>query len=174
MRRIVLACGVLAFVGATAWGQANAPASESAKLAVFVGQWTYQGEAMATALGPAGKVAGSESLEMLGTSFLVARYQEKGPGGSSKGLAVYGYDGGTKKHYWMTFDDSGVSASGLWSVSGNDWLMTGTLQLPDKAVEQKCTVVVSRGGESVKARCEVSTDGKTWQLLSDVTYTKTK
>lgn len=176
MRRItrVAVAAALMAAGAMFSGQTNAADTEAAELAVFVGHWTYEGDAMETALGPAGKVTGSESLEMLGSSFLVGQYQEKGPGGNSKGLAVYGYDGTKKTHYWLSFDDSGVSATGAWSVSGSDWVMTGTLQLPDKAVQQKCAVVVAKGGQSVNARCEVSMDGKTWHPLSNVTYSKVR
>jgi hypothetical protein len=144
------------------------------KLAVFVGNWTAEGDVFATPLGPAGKTTGSTSLEMLGNSFLVGHYQDKGPSGESRGVEVYGYDTAKKTGTWVGFDKSGVSTTGTWSVSGNNWVMTGTMQLPGKTMEQKCSIVVAVDGMSVSGTCELSTDGKSWLPSGNVKYTKVK
>lgn len=176
MRGFVLSATVILLIlpGAMLAAQTTTPEAESMKLAVFVGSWTSEGNVFATPLGPAGKTTGSTSLEMLGTSFLVGTYQEKGPSGESKGVEVYGYDTAKKTGTWVGFDKSGVSTTGTWSVSGSNWIMTGTMQLPGKTVQQKCSIVVAVDGMSVSGRCEVSTDGKSWLPSGEVKYSKVR
>ena len=118
---------ILGCLAVAAHAQAPQGTPEAKKLEVFVGAWTYTAEVKATPLGPAGKLTGSDSMEMLGGAFLVRRYQEKGPSGEAKGVEVYGYDGAKKAAFFTAFDSAGMMGSGAWSASGNNWTFSGLM-----------------------------------------------
>jgi hypothetical protein len=62
-----------------AQSQAPKPDPEMKKLHVFVGHWTYEGEATPGPLGPGGKFAGEYDGQMiLGGFFYQGRWTEKG------------------------------------------------------------------------------------------------
>jgi len=151
------------------------PGPEHQKLSAFVGNWTFEGEAKASPMGPAGKVTGTDRIQWLpGGFFLERRSEGKGPAGDMKALEIMGYDSAKKVYTYSYFDSMGAAGSGTMTVSGNTWNVTGTGSMGEKTLQERCALTFASGGTSLDVKCEGSTDGKTWTPTLEGKATKTK
>ena len=153
--------------------QAPKPSAEHQKLQMLTGNWTYQGDAPASAFGPAGKVTGTEQTRSILGGFSIQRQvKDKGPAGEREFIELIGYDT-TKKTYTYHFvDNLGNSGSGTGTLNGNTFTFQGTTNVAGKSVSDRCTVAVAADRNSVDVKCEGAADGKTWMPSFTGKWTK--
>jgi Protein of unknown function (DUF1579) len=157
---LIVVCAVLVLAQAP---QAPKPGPEHQKLAAFIGNWTFDGEAKSGPMGKGGKVTGSERIQWLpGGFFIERRFEGKVPWGEMKGLEIIGYDSAQKVYTYAAFDNMGSTGSGTMTVSGNTWNVTGRTSMSGKSIQERCTLTLVNGGKSLHIKCDSSTEGTTW------------
>lgn len=176
MRYPWIAVGLVCVLVVTAAAQAPTPkpGPEQKRLAVFVGNWTYEGEAKPGPAGPGGKVTGTDRSQMLGGFFIDRRWEEKGPMGDLKGVHIFGYDPVKKTYITSGFDSAGGFDSGTIVVSGNTWTFSSAGVSGGKPMHSRCPVTFAAGNMSFSVKCEASTDGKNWTPSFEGKWTKSR
>jgi hypothetical protein len=155
--------------------QSPKPDPELKKLAVYVGQWRYEGESKPGPLGPAGKVAGEAISEMILRGFFLDwRWKEQANGAETRGLEILGYDPINKNYSSTAYVDDGSSSAGAYVFEGNTSNYSGRLTIGEKQYLFRYTETFAADLMSFVQRAEVSVDGKTWMPLSEIRYTKVK
>jgi hypothetical protein len=178
MQRISVLLLVLVLFSATAMqAQAQAPKPDPAfkKLHVFVGHWTYEGEAKPGPLGPGYKFAGEYDGRMiLGGFFFEGRWTEKGPTGETRGLDIEEYDPVNKNiaGNWYLSDGSRWSVTS--TMAGNTDTIEGKAVLAGKQYQYKGTFTFAPDLASATFKEEISVDSKTWTPLQESQWTKAK
>jgi hypothetical protein len=167
----VVLCSIVAQAQAP---QVPKPGAEHKKLEVFLGTWTYEGEAKKSVFGPAGKVTGTETFESLGGFFLQDRWDEKNPLGPLKGLQMWGYDPMKKTYTYNYFTTFGEIGSGTVTVSGNTWTWTGSgISYEGKPAYGRGSLTFS-GATTYTVKSEASSDGKAWIPSFEGKWTKSR
>jgi Protein of unknown function (DUF1579) len=178
MRHIYFVVGFLVlFCSTTLNAQAPAPPKpgpEHQKLQVFVGNWSFEGEAKPGPLGPGGKFAGSDREESLGGFFIQRSFQGKGPAGEIRGVSILGYDSSKKTYVTSNFGSDGVASTGTATVNGNTWTFNETAVVAGKPFQNRCTVAFANGNASYTVKCEASADGKSWAPTFEGKATKAR
>ncbi len=64
--------------------------------------------------------------------------------------------------------------SGIWTVNGDRWTFAGAGSGDGMAFRQRCLLTYGSGSTSVTAKCDTSTDGKSWMPTWDFKGTKAK
>lgn len=171
MKRALLAIVVLC-TGAL---RLAAQTPEHQRLGVFVGNWTFTGEAVAGPMGPGGKITGNSRIAWLPDKMSIERvYEGKGPGGEMKGKEVMGYDAAKKVYTFSYSDSSGMKGSGTLTVKDNIWNATGTGDMAGAKFQERCTLTLGAGNTTMNISCQGSADGKTWAPTFSGVATKTK
>src|SRR4030095_2245957 len=173
MKRELLAVVVVLCIGAM--GVAAQTGPEHQKLGVFVGNWTFAGEAVAGPMGPGGKITGTHRISWLPDKMSIERqYEGKGPGGDMKGREVMAYDAAKKVYTFSYTDSSGAKGSGTITVKDNTWNATGTGDMGGVKFQERCTLTFGAGNTTLNISCQGSADGKTWAPTMSGVATKTK
>jgi hypothetical protein len=176
MKRIVImvALAVLLFSAAVqAQAPAPKPGPEQKKLHVWNGDWTYEGEAMASPLGPAEKFTGKATVKMILGGFCQEwRFEEKHPGNLLHGVQITAHDPVNKNYISNIFVSDGSIELGTMTVNGNVWESSFTLILGAKQYKLKGKDVLSEDMMSDTFKSEISADGKTWKPFWEVHFTK--
>lgn len=143
MRQICFAFAIVLTVASMSRAQPAMPkpGPEFQRMAYFVGTWTFNGEAKAGPMGPAGAVTFTETCEMTDGGFaLVCRSQGKGPGGPTRSTSIMTYDP-TKKTYTYTAADSGMPVfTALGSLNAGAWNWTTESNMGGQVMRTKVTV----------------------------------
>jgi len=177
MQRLVTA---LALVGTllpvTLQAQAPpTPGPEHKKLAIWVGDWTYEADVKATPLGPASKVSGKVTVRpALGGFFVEWNGEDKGPAGPGRWHEIDGYDPATKKYMWFTFASDGGLQTVTYTIDGTNLPYAGTQVSGGSRYQIKGTVVFAADFMSNVEKREISLDGQTWVPFIQFKGTKTK
>ncbi len=178
MRRIMIVIGIsmlLAAVALQAQTQTPKPAPEYKAYDVWIGDWQYEGTSMASPLGPAGKYSGKQTVRWVLNGFFVEfRSEEKGPQGNVEVIELDWYDAATKSYPWQAFSNNGDMVSAIGTVSGNVWKNSGTFTHSGIRYQFRNVITFSADGMSTTWKNEISTDGKTWQVLAEGKATKIK
>jgi uncharacterized protein DUF1579 len=180
MKKVSSAVAILCLlVAVAAVGQAPPttpkPGPEHKKMEAFVGKWTYEGEAKKTVFGPAGKVSGTDTFEMLpGGLYIQHHYDEKNPLGAMKGTEIWAYDPVRKVYTNSYFNSTGEFGSGTCTVNGNTWTFTGSaVTYEGKTASWRYTMNLTTP-TSFTVKSEASTDGKTYVVGFEGKWTKAK
>ena len=181
MKRIVRVAGLMALLSALAL-QAQTPAPkpgpEHQKLNIWVGDWTFEGEAQATPLGPAGRFAGKSTVRPILNGFFVEfRGESKGPkdpGGTFRSIEVDGYDAVNKRYTWNDFGNDGSANSVTYTIDGTTVTYSGTALSGEKQYKIRGTVVFTPDFMSNVEKREVSADGQTWMPVFEGKFVKSK
>jgi hypothetical protein len=178
VRRITILLFLSVFCFTTVM-QAQAPAPkpdpEMKKLHVFVGHWTYEGEAKPGPLGPGGKFAGEYDGQMiLGGFFFQGRWTEKGPTGETGGLEIDWYDPVNKNLVGNCYLSEGNRLPWVFTVAGNTYTFAGKLAVAGKQYQYKGTFTFAPDLASATLKEEISVDSKTWTPLRESQWTKAK
>ena len=178
MKRIAIAVGLVVLLFAVVL-QAQAPAPkpgpEHKKLEIWVGDWTYDGEANATPFGPAGKVSGKNSTKpILGGFFVEFRGEDKGTAGTTHWVEIDGYDPVTKKFTWNNFASDGSVQSVTYTMEGKTMSYSGTQVTGGKQAKIRGTCVFTPDFMSNVDKREITFDGKAWMPLWEGKATKLK
>ena len=142
--RIVVS-GVVAALFCTALVVAQTPPAkpgpEHKRLERMVGQWSYQGEAKASPLGPAGKISSSETCELFQGGFaVVCRAKGTGPRGPVTALNVTSYDPAQKSYTYYAVSSMGDNFFVRGHLKGNVWTFEDTMQIEGKPITIRATV----------------------------------
>ena len=151
------------------------PGPEQKRLEVFLGKWINQGEAKASAYGPAGRITAAETFEWLpGGFFMIHRSEGRQGTNEVNWIEILGYDIRKKIYTTHTFDNFGNSAlwQGRWN--GNTLTWTADSYVAAKSLKERCAIDVS-SPEKLYVKCENSTDGGShWQPTLQTTLTRAK
>ena len=155
------------------------PGPEQKKLAVWVGEWKYEGSGPDTAMGPGGKFTGKQTSRMiLGGLFLEHKWGDKGNYGgkeiSLQGVDLNWYDAATKTYHSQSFCNDGSVSTGVFTINGNVWSSSGTrTDAQGKICKVRDVSTFSADGKTRTGRVEFSLDdGKTWTFWFDTTMKK--
>jgi hypothetical protein len=145
-------------------------------LAAFVGNWTFSGEMKPGAMGPGGKITGTDRIAWMPGGFFVERKFEGNMAGMDiKGTEIYGYDAGKKTYTYVGFDSMGSSSTGTMTVKGSVWSASATMNMGGTTTHERCTLTFGAGNATLDVKCSSSTDGgKTFSPTVEGKATKTK
>ena len=119
----------------------QAPGPEHKRLERMVGQWSYQGEAHASPLGPAGKISGTETCERFQGGFaVVCRSKGTGPKGAMTGINVMSYDPAQKTYTYYVISSLGDNVFVRGNVKGNVWTFEDQMEADGKTFTIRATV----------------------------------
>ena len=143
---------------------------------MFVGNWTFSGEMKPGAMGPGGKMTGSDRINWLPGGFFVERKFEGNMAGMDvKGTEIYGYDAAKKTYTFAGFDSMGGAGTGTMTVKGNVWSASGTMNMAGMTSLERCTLTFGAGNSTLDIKCSSSTDGgKTYAPTIEGKATKAK
>jgi hypothetical protein len=117
------------------------PGPEQKPLERMLGQWSYQGEAKASPMGPAGKITGAETCEWFQGNFaIVCRSKGTGPKGPMTAMSVTGYDPGQKTYTYYTVSSQGDNFFIRGQLEGNVWTWEDTMPVDGKSMKIRATV----------------------------------
>jgi hypothetical protein len=179
MKRTLMGFVMVAITGITAAAQAPPmpkPGPEHQAMSVFVGNWTFSGEMKPGAMGPGGKMTGTDRITWLPGNFFVERKFEGNMAGMDvKGTEIYGYDAAKKTYTFAGFDSMGNSSTGTMTVKGNVWSASGTTNMGGMTSREQCTLTFGPGNTTLDIKCSSSTDGgKTFAPTIEGKATKAK
>src|SRR5919107_1602678 len=84
------------------------PGPEHKRMERMLGNWSYQGEAKPSPLGPAGKITGAETCEWFQGNFgIVCRTKGTGPKGPMTAMSVMSYDPTQKAYTYYSISSQG-------------------------------------------------------------------
>jgi hypothetical protein len=176
MKTLITLIAAACLVGAAFAQQPNQPPKpgpEYKAYDVWVGDWQYEGETVASPLGPAGKFAGKQTARwILNGFFLEFRWEEKGPLGDVGAVELDWYDAATKSYPYQGFQNNGDMYSSIGTVSGNVWKSSGTVTHQGIKYQTRGASTFAVDGMSFTWESEVSADGKTWQVFAKGKATK--
>ena len=153
--------------------QAPKPGPDVKKLETWVGTWTYEGEAKATPLGAAAKIAGTQTARMIAGGFgLEWTAEEKGAFGAVQWSETDVFDPATKTYPYFGVQNDGTLWSGSNTVVGNVWKATGTFTVKGTTYKTRSESTPSADGKSWTQKFELSTDGKSWMPWMETRLTK--
>ena len=175
MKKIMISGFTLLFltVSTAVIGQIPQPGPDAKKLEAWVGTWWYEGEAKASPMGPAAKIAGTQTGRMLMGGFALEwKGEEKGPFGGVQFGEVDVYDASSKTYPYLGYQNDGTIWSGSMVVSGNTWKATATITSKGAGYKIRSEGSFSGDGKVWTWKTEISVDGKTWALWTQGTMTK--
>lgn len=139
------------------------PAPELKQLHGLLGHWTYTCDYEATPLGPASKVTGEYTNQMiLGGFVLKGQWKEKGPSGEAEGLEIFRYDPENKSLAVSGYMNDGSTYSGTLAVKGTTLTNSVKFFIEGKPYESRATITYAADWMSADWKAEISADGKTW------------
>jgi len=178
MKKIATLSSLLAIcfvIAAQAQTAAPKPAPELKQLQGLLGHWTYTCEYQATPLGPADKVTGEDTNQMiLGGFFMKGQWKEKSAKSLNEGLEVFRYDPESKSLTVSGYTNDGSTYSGTLAVKGTTITNSVKFFVGGKAYETRATLTYAADWMSADWKAEFSTDGKTWSPWFTQKMTKEK
>lgn len=177
--RALIALIVAACFSITAFAQQpNQPAKpdpELKRLAVYVGQWRYEGEYKPGPLGPAGKATGDATGEMILRGFFLEwRWKEQVTTVETRGFEILNYDPVNKNYASSAYGDDGSSSLGAYVFDGNTSTYSGKFVVGGKQYLSRVIEVFAADLMSFAQKAEISVDGKTWTPFFEAKFIKTK
>jgi ketosteroid isomerase-like protein len=146
---------------------------EMKKLAISVGDWSYEGEqtdppVAGLPYGPAGQFSGTVTTRfVLGGRFLESKIDDHNPGGTTTVVSMTGYDSKAKHYVANAFlsDGSRDTSTETVSADGRTWTsQTTTTTKEGTRVLLRSTTKYAPDGNSYAGTTEASPDnGQTWK-----------
>ena len=152
------------------------PQAEHRWLQKFVGEWTYEAEALMEPGKPLEKCSGTESVRSLGGLWILAEGQGQMPGGGAATmLLTLGYDP-QKKRYVGTW--VGSMMTHLWVYNGaldaDGKTLTLNTEGPGMSVEGKLAkfrdVIEFKNDDQRSLTSHILGDDGTWQVMMTANY----
>jgi hypothetical protein len=176
MKRLLVIVVVLAFavpcLAQTA--QPPKPGPEVQRLGYYLGTWKSEGEAKASAFGPAGKFSMMDTCEWFPGGFqVVCRGEGIGPAGKMTSMGILAYDTEAKAYTVYGISSRGESMIVKGSLTGNTlmWLWDG--KAAGKPAKYRYTEVqVSPTSYTFKGESSVA--GGPWTVIEEGKATKVK
>jgi hypothetical protein len=178
MRTLIALIMASCFTGLAYAQQANPPAKpgpELRKLAVYLGQWKSEAESKAGPLGPADKITGRATGEMIFRGFFLEwRWKDQGTTTGTRGFEILSYDPLNKNYASSSYSDDGSASSGAYVIEGNISTFLGKLVVGGKQYGWRATEVFAADLMTFTRKEEISVDGKTWIPSNECKFTKLK
>lgn len=166
MRKIAILLSLLAVcfvIAVQAQTAAPKPAPEWKQFHGVLGHWTYTCDYQATPLGPAAKVTGEYTIQMiLRDFFMQGHWKEKGANGENEGLEIFRYDPEHKNFAFSGYMIDGSTYAGTDTISGTTLTAAVKYFIGDKQYNVRQTMTYSPDWTTSEWKAEISTDGKTW------------
>lgn len=160
-------------IGAFAQAQAPQPGPEASRLAMFVGNWQYEGAAKASPVGPAAKISGKQTGRLLVGGFaLEFTGEETGALGGVKFGEVDVYDPASKSNRYLGYQNDGSLWQGSSSFEGNVLKFSGSQTVKGVSYWVRGSITFAADAKSYTQQAEISTDGKTWAPWFELKCTK--
>jgi len=173
---IILILAAAGLTSLTFGQQPNAtptPESESRKLAVWYGQWSYAGENFPSPLGPAGKVTGTMTGRPIQNGFAGEFiYDETNPSGSVRNLEIDFWDPATNSFAYVFVGTDGYTERGPFWMKGLITTSEISVVVDGKTYQERAVETIAADGQSYIKKMEFSADGKKWLPLSETKYVK--
>jgi hypothetical protein len=176
MKTMLAAAVVLTMASSAVLTQAPSmkPGPEHKRMGYFAGQWTFQGEAKASPMGPAGKIMMTETCEWFSGGFqLVCRTKGTSPRGASTGQSIMGYDSGRQAYTYYALSSLGDNIFVRGTVDGKTWTWTDEMMVEGKPMKLRATVTEDTA-TSYSFKLEVSFDGSPMTVVEEGKATKGK
>lgn len=136
--------------------------ADHARLGVFLGKWNVAGDMAASALGPGGHFSGVHNGAWdLGGYFLVMRYSGTDNGRPVSQIDFYGWDAGSKRYTYDSFNSLGQRASFIGSVAGDTWTWSAQTVAGGTPMRIRMMQHFAAAG-TLRWRIETSTDDAHW------------
>jgi len=117
------------------------PGPEQKRIGYFAGDWTFQGEAKQSPMGPAGKISSTESCSWFAGGFhLVCRTKGTGPAGPGTSQSTLSYDAGRKAYTYHSISSMGSMVFVRGQVDGKVWTWTDDMTIEGKTMKIRATV----------------------------------
>ena len=148
------------------------PGLEHARLGFLVGEWTTQAEIKSGPWGPGAKVTGRDRCRwMEGRYFITCNTELEGASGKLTGLAVFGYDPGSRRYMRASFHSDGQAALETGAVEARTWTFSSDRRTGETTLHNRF-VFVEKGAGRYDFRIELSPDGVRWDTLVEGSATK--
>jgi 7,8-dihydropterin-6-yl-methyl-4-(beta-D-ribofuranosyl)aminobenzene 5'-phosphate synthase len=168
----------LAATGKGSAQQPNAPprpSPEHQKLALWFGEWIYEGDYVTTPLGPGGKFTGRMTgrpiLDGFGGEYV---FLENGPSGETRTVEIDSYDPVAKNYPNICICSDGSLGHIPYTMNGNVASWEGNSVIGGRRVGDRGTDAVASDGMSFTKKGEIRVDGKTWVPFVTLKATKVK
>ena len=176
MRKVIWNYLILLAIGAgvSALAQAPQPGPEAKKLAMWAGNWQYEGNAKASPLGPESKISGKQTGRLVAGGFAIQNTaEESGPFGGVQWGEIGVYDPASKTYRFLGYQNDGAVWQVTGSVTGAVWKFSGTMTAKDTSYWIRVEETFAADGKSFTWKAEISTDGKSWAPWAKTKSTKT-
>jgi hypothetical protein len=153
---------------------ARKPGAEQKRIGYFAGQWTFQGEAKPSPMGPGGKITMTESCEWFAGGFqLVCRSKGTSPMGPGTSQAVLAYDAGRKAYTYHAISSHGDAIFIRGNVDGKVWTYVDDVTVEGKPMKIRATVT-EETPTSYSFKLEASFDNGPMVVMEEGKATKVK
>lgn len=140
--------------------------SQIKKLNFLIGNWHTKGEILQGAPNSSKEIRGMDTYEWIsGGFFMLHRVDVFMANERTEVIEIIGYDETKKSFFMKSFDNHG-EATTMFAVLEK----SRVLKLWDK--KMKSTLTVSKSGNSMIAKWELSENGKTWKPWMDIKFSK--
>ena len=154
--------------------QARKPGAEQKRIGYFAGQWTFQGEAKPSPMGPGGKITMTETCEWFAGGFqLVCRSKGTGPMGPGTSQSVMAYDTGRKSYSVSRHQQHGDTIFVRGNVDGKVWTYVDDITVEGKPMKIRATVT-EETPTSYSFKLEASFDNGPMVVMEEGKATKAK
>jgi len=173
-----LALAFLAFAGAAFAqpAQVEKPMPEHERLGYFVGNWTTEGEAKPSPMGPGGKVSSTDRCEWFEGRFAVVCHSTgKTPTGPSTSIGIMAYSPEEKTYTYYGIDNSSMVMTTVprGRVQDGTWTYTDESMMGGQKMKMRVTITeVSATAYTFRMEMQ-GPDGK-WAPMVEARSTKTK
>lgn len=165
-----LALGLLA--GPAAAQEMPTPGPEQGRIGYFAGTWNYEGEAMESPMGPAGKIMMTETCRWFEGGFhLVCQSSGTTPMGPVSGRSIVGYDRLAKAYTIYALNSRGEAYYVRGGVTGKVWTWTAETEMEGTPVKFRATNT-EESPTSYSFSLEVAVGDADWTVLEEGTATK--
>ena len=173
--KLTAAAGIALFTSVVAAQQPPAPkpGPEQKRIGYFAGDWSFQGEAKPSPMGPAGKSSATESCSWFAGGFqLVCQTKGTGPMGPSTGQATMAYDPGRKAYTYHAINSTGSVIFVRGQVDGKVWTWNDDMTIDGKTMKIRATVT-EESPTAYSFKLEAG-DGSTMAVIEEGKATKVK
>jgi hypothetical protein len=174
----IIALMAVAFLAGTAFAQQSNPPQanpENQKLAIWHGEWTYEGTTHTTVLGSGSKFSGRMTGRPVQNGFASEfLYVEKVLAGETRYLEIDFWDPAIKRYAYIYLGNDGYVERGSFMMKGNVTTFEGAFNAKGKPYRVQGVETVATDGQSLTKQIELSADGNTWVPFSASKYLKVK
>jgi hypothetical protein len=168
------AVGLLALAVSGRSQEMPKPGPEHQAMGIFLGKWSFDGEAEEGLMGPGGKVTFTESCEWFEGGFaLVCRTEGKNPMGPTRSLSIMSYDAEKKTYTYYAVESGFPPFLATGQHEGKAWRWHTESSMGGQTMKTEVTITeVSPTATTLEMKASMD-GGKTWAPVMQGKSTKT-